>query len=78
MKQDLVLSFREILKCPCKGCDYRKVGCHSKCNSYKAWKSNRGVINAERAQKSRNARWTYSRERTTNEWLKGRLDRWKK
>jgi hypothetical protein len=24
-------------KGPCKGCEERKVGCHSECERYKAW-----------------------------------------
>ena len=78
MKQDSVSSFRGILKCPCKECNYRNVGCHSGCESYKDWQSTRDAINAERTRNSRKATWTCSKERTINEWLKGRLDKWRK
>ena len=26
------------MKCPCKGCDHRKLGCHGICKDYQAWK----------------------------------------
>ena len=26
------------MKCPCKGCDHRKLGCHGFCNEYKEWR----------------------------------------
>jgi len=25
--------------CPCRGCEDRQVGCHSKCEGYKEWAS---------------------------------------
>ena len=25
------------MKCPCKDCEKRYVGCHSKCSDYKDW-----------------------------------------
>lgn len=25
-------------KCPCKGCNDRKVGCHEQCEKYKSWR----------------------------------------
>lgn len=25
------------MKCPCKGCEKRKIGCHTNCPDYGAW-----------------------------------------
>lgn len=30
----------EVGNNPCKNCDYRAVGCHSDCSSYKEWRLN--------------------------------------
>ena len=27
------------MKCPCKGCDNRKLGCHGRCKEYHAWQN---------------------------------------
>lgn len=27
------------MRCPCKGCAAREVGCHGKCEQYGAWKA---------------------------------------
>lgn len=40
--------------CPCKGCDSRYVGCHSKCDPYKDFKSELDDISAKR--KAENAK----------------------
>ena len=32
------------MKCPCKGCDHRKLGCHGFCDEYKKWRDNRDEI----------------------------------
>lgn len=29
---------RQIVKVPCKGCEYREVGCHGKCTAYQLYK----------------------------------------
>ena len=36
------------MKCPCKGCDHRKLGCHGNCEQYKAWAEEREEINRKR------------------------------
>ena len=40
------------MKCPCKGCDKRELGCHSKCNEYKTWKAGIDERNLSRYKKS--------------------------
>ena len=40
------------MKCPCKNCKKREVGCHSYCNNYIKWsKYNRSKKEKERQQK---------------------------
>jgi len=34
--------------CPCKGCDKRCIGCHSDCEQYKEWKTDRDEMLAQR------------------------------
>lgn len=36
------------MRCPCKGCDRRKLGCHGRCEQYKAWTASRHEINRKR------------------------------
>ena len=40
------------MKCPCKGCKDRFVGCHSKCDGYASWKAEQDEKREER-QKAR-------------------------
>jgi hypothetical protein len=28
----------KFMRCPCKECDRRKIGCHGFCEQYQAWK----------------------------------------
>ena len=37
------------MKCPCKGCDNRKLGCHGFCEGYKAWSAEREEVNRKRS-----------------------------
>ena len=37
------------MKCPCKGCDHRKLGCHGFCKEYQEWSAGRHEINRKRA-----------------------------
>ena len=43
---------------PCKGCKDREVGCHSKCDKYKAWLDE---VHAEAAAKFKRKHTEYSR-----------------
>ena len=36
------------MKCPCKGCDRRKLGCHGFCDQYKEWREWANKINQKR------------------------------
>ena len=29
------------VKCPCKGCDRRLIGCHGLCHEYREWRTER-------------------------------------
>ncbi len=41
-----------VSKCPCKGCEKRYPGCHSKCSGYISWRAELDKRNAEiRAEK---------------------------
>lgn len=33
--------------CPCKGCENRKVGCHSSCAMYQAWNERHQQVREE-------------------------------
>lgn len=33
------------LKCPCKGCDRRKLLCHGSCQTYQQWKKELDAVN---------------------------------
>lgn len=35
---------------PCKGCEERYPGCHSKCEKYKEWKSRLDEVNKRRKE----------------------------
>lgn len=36
------------VKCPCKGCADREIGCHGKCERYAAFKEENARVNHER------------------------------
>lgn len=38
------------MKCPCRGCEERAVGCHGKCERHARWLEYRKSIQAERAK----------------------------
>ena len=38
--------------CPCCGCQERTVGCHGKCDQYKAWDGKRHAERQERIKKT--------------------------
>lgn len=40
------------MKCPCKDCEIRMIGCHSLCSAYKVWKQTREVISIEREKEN--------------------------
>ena len=35
-------------KCPCKGCEKRKLGCHGFCDQYKQWRDLHDQANKKR------------------------------
>ena len=37
------------MKCPCKGCDRRKLNCHGFCEEYKAWRGWKDEVNRKKA-----------------------------
>lgn len=36
------------MKCPCKACENRKLGCHGSCEQYQQWTADRHEINRKR------------------------------
>ena len=36
------------MKCPCKGCDHRKLGCHGFCDEYQKWRKWHDGVNRKR------------------------------
>lgn len=36
------------MKCPCKGCDHRKLGCHGFCDEYRNWRDWKEGVNRKR------------------------------
>ena len=36
------------MKCPCKGCDHRKLGCHGFCDEYQKWRKWHDSVNQKR------------------------------
>ena len=36
------------MKCPCKGCDHRKLGCHGFCDGYQKWRDWKEEVNRKR------------------------------
>lgn len=38
------------MKAPCKDCENREVGCHSKCEEYIEWKTEEGALNKKIAR----------------------------
>lgn len=38
--------------CPCKGCETREAGCHSSCESYQGWKSERDKMKAAQTEQA--------------------------
>lgn len=37
------------MRCPCKACDHREIGCHGRCEGYQEWTASRHEINRKRA-----------------------------
>ena len=33
---------------PCKNCNIRRIGCHGVCKTYKTWKEDRDLLNAQK------------------------------
>lgn len=56
-----------VHRCPCKGCEQRKVGCHGSCEAYQAWTASRHEIirkrqiEQEKRQLSRDHEMKYRR-----------------
>ena len=41
------------MKCPCKGCEDRKLGCHGFCKRYKAFRDEREEISRKRYEEQK-------------------------
>ena len=55
---------------PCKGCENRYIGCHSKCDDYKAFKDTRHQINENRKKESRITSFKVDAEIYTNKRMR--------
>lgn len=42
-----------MIKCKCKDCTKRQVGCHSTCEDYKAFRAELDAVNAEKLKQSK-------------------------
>ncbi len=42
------------MKCPCKDCERRSVGCHGKCDDYKEWKNKHDAVRQKERQERQN------------------------
>lgn len=57
-------------KSPCHGCNTRAIGCHSKCDAYKDWKTRQyEIFEAKKQANLRNAPSVRSMK-AHREWLK--------
>lgn len=63
---------------PCKECTSRRLGCHGKCDSYKAWRSDVDDVLRERQRQSDAFCWSTRKRKTIDKWFKYRNDWWKK
>ena len=50
------------MKCPCKVCDHRKLGCHGMCEPYEAWSASRHEINRKRQEEKDVRRLSHDHE----------------
>lgn len=41
------------MTCPCRDCDKRTIGCHSKCEQYKEWAKENEKLRTERYERNR-------------------------
>ena len=41
------------MTCPCRDCEKRNIGCHSKCSLYKEWAKENEKLRKERYEKTR-------------------------
>lgn len=41
------------MTCPCRDCEKRNIGCHSKCSLYKEWAKENEKLRHERYEKTR-------------------------
>ena len=50
------------MKCPCKGCFRRKLGCHGFCKEYQEWAASRHEINRKRQMEKENRQLSRDQE----------------
>lgn len=60
------------MKCPCKGCFRRKLGCHGFCKEYQEWAASRHEINRKRQMEKENRQLSRDQELKYRKNLKGR------
>ena len=64
--------------CPCKDCKKRKLYCHSKCSDYDKYRQERENRLEQRRVAHVGMAWTGSRIKTGWQWMKGKVDKWKR
>ena len=60
------------MKCPCKGCFKRKLGCHGFCEEYKTWREWYNRINQKRQAENATKQLSRDHELKYRKNLKGR------
>ena len=60
------------MKCPCKACEKRKLGCHGFCEGYKEWAAKRQEANRKRQTEKGNQQLSHDHEMKYRKNLKGR------
>ena len=61
------------MKCPCKNCDRRKLGCHGNCEPYQQWSAGRHEINRKRMEENESQQLSRDQELKIRRNLRGRF-----
>ena len=64
--------------CPCRDCTRRKLYCHSECPEYDKYRKERENRLEQRRVAHGGMAWTGSRIKTGWQWMKGKVDKWKR
>ena len=64
------------VKIPCKGCQKRKLHCHSSCEKYTEYESEKKAWQDARFKYYLTSTWTATRRALHNKWTKAINDPW--